>query len=275
MAGDGLRQTMEAGVLTLTMDRPAVHNALDHGMAEALRVAVAGCAGDGGVRVIVIAAAGRHFSAGVDLERLAALHTRPRDESVADARMIADMLETVYASPKPVVAAVQGAAFGGALALVAACDIVVAASVARFGAGEARIGLTPVLLTPYLVAAVGLRAARHLLLTCERIDAREAHRIGLVQRVTEPDQLVAATAEIVGQVMLGGPGSLAATKAILEAGAPVPLDGAARQAAAVAIAGFRATAEAAEGIAAFLGKRAPGWTRHGASLNSSRTGEAT
>ena len=259
MDGHGLQARQAGGVLTLTLDRPATHNALDDALVEAMTHAVRQAAMDAAVRVIVVAATGRHFSAGVDLARLAQINDRPFAESVSDCRTIGDMLEAVWTSPLPVVAAVQGAVFGGALALVAACDVVVAANIARFGAGESRIGLVPVLLTPYLTAAIGDRAARHMLLTCERIDAQEAYRLGLVQRVVPAEGLQVALDAVVAALLLSGPGSIAATKRLLASGAAVPLSAEARDAAARQIAQARQTAEAREGVAAFLAKRPPSW----------------
>ena len=259
MAEPGLKSSCSAGRLTLTLDRPALRNALDDATVEAITHAVADAANDDSIRVIVFAATGRHFSAGVDLARMAQLNEMPHDVSVADGRTIGDMLATVHNSPKPTIAAVQGGVFGGALALVAACDIVVASELARFGAGEARLGLIPVFLTPYLAAAIGPRAARHYLLTCERIGAQEAYRLGLAHRVTAPEALMAEVDAVIAQLVLSGPGSIAATKRILSEATVLPVSVEQIQAGAEAIAHARATAEAREGIAAFLGKRPPAW----------------
>jgi methylglutaconyl-CoA hydratase len=263
MDGDGLNTHQAGGVLTLTLDRPATNNALDDALVEGITHAVSQAVQDKALRVIVLVATGKHFSAGVDLARLAQINDRPVAESIADGRAIGDMLEAVRTSPLPVVAAVQGAVFGGALALVAACDVVIAADVARFGAGEARIGLVPVLLTPYLAAAIGDRPARHLLLTCERISAKQAHPLGLVQRVVPAEALQAELRSVVVALRLSGPGSIAATKRLLANGAPVPLSEQARDAAAQQIALARQTAEAREGVAAFLAKRSPFWAAPG------------
>ena len=254
-----VHRRIENGVLTLTLDRPEVHNALNHAMLQGLLDGLAVARETAGIRVVVIAAKGPNFSAGVDLAHMERLNRMPRAESVADGLLIAEVLAAIRSLSQPTVAAVQGPVFGGALAVVVACDLLVASTVARFSAAETRLGLVPVLLTPYLADKVGRAVARRLLLTCERIDAAEAFRIGLADQLAEPEELEADVAGLVRKLARSAPGALAATKRILSGPAEPPLTPAAMREAAEAIATARAGEEAADGISAFLAKGKPSW----------------
>lgn len=247
------------GVLTLTLNRPAVRNALNHEIVEIITTEIARAGMDPAVRAVVFTAAGKVFSAGVDLARLQGLCSATRDDNIADALTHCRMLRAIFTLPKPVIAVVQGSVHGGAVGLVSACDIVIAAEGCRFATAEARVGLAPVLLAPYLAAAIGARASRWHLLTGEPIEAAEALALGLVHKIVAPDALGAALGSVVAAIRRGGPAALAITKRVLAEGVAVPLDDAAMLHAAGLIADARAGAEAHEGVAAFLEKRAPIW----------------
>ncbi len=247
------------GLLRLTLDRPGVRNALNHEIVETITREVGAAAGDPGVRAIVFAATGKVFSAGVDLARLRGLSSATRAENIADATTHCEMLRTIFTCAKPVIAAVQGSVHGGAVGLCAACDIVVATENCRFSTAEARVGLAPVLLAPYLAAAIGARAGRYHLLTGKPIEAAEAFRLGLVHRLVPEGELESALADTLAAILQGGPSALRVTKRVLADGIPLPLDDAAIRKAAEMIADARAGAEAYEGVAAFLDKRAPVW----------------
>jgi methylglutaconyl-CoA hydratase len=211
------------------------------------------------VRVIVLAGAGRHFSAGADLQWMQRASHATLEWNLADARRFAAMLARVQACAKPTVARVQGAALGGGVGLVCACDIALAADSASFAVSEAKFGILPAVIGPYLTHAVGVRQARRLALTAERIDAHEALTLGLVQQVVAADQLDAAVDRVVQQLLAAGPNAQREIKQLfaqLDAG---PLTAQMRELTAQTIARVRSTDEAREGFAAFLGKRPAGW----------------
>jgi methylglutaconyl-CoA hydratase len=252
-----LAERLDGAVLTLTLDRAQTHNAIDDRVVAALRSALARARAEPAIRALVLAASGKSFSAGVDLDRLRRLGTMTRAESVADALALGSALLELASLPKPTIAAVQGPAYGGGVGLVLACDIVIAAEEARFALTEAHHGLLPGLVAPLLAGAVGAREARRCLLTGRRFDACEALRIGLVHEVTAQSDLPAALARTLEQVLRGGPLSIAGTKRILaDRSLAEGLNRIAEQ-----VADHRASAEAREGIAAFLEKRDPAW-RH-------------
>jgi methylglutaconyl-CoA hydratase len=180
-------------------------------------------------------------------------------ENLADARALAALMATLDELPKPTIARVNGAALGGGTGLVACCDIALASAEAKFGTTEVRLGLIPAVIGPYVVAAIGVRQARRLMLTGERISAVEAARIGLVHEVVEPEQLDGAVARLLDDLLKGGPAALAAAKRLVRDLAGRPLDAELIDDTAQRIALLRATAEGREGVAAFLDKRRPGW----------------
>jgi methylglutaconyl-CoA hydratase len=215
---------------------------------------------DAAVRVVVLTGAGRSFSAGADLNWMGRTASYSEAENLADARALARLMQTLNELPKPTVARVNGAALGGGTGLVACCDIAIASERAVFGTTEVRLGLIPAVIGPYVLAAVGARHARRLMLTGERISAAEALRLGLVHEVVAPEALDAAVERVAAELLKGGPAALAAAKRLIGdlAGRPlVPdlIDDTARR-----IAALRAAPEAREGIGAFLAKRAPGWS---------------
>jgi methylglutaconyl-CoA hydratase len=258
-ATPAVRVSQHDGILRLIIDRPAVRNALNHEVVETITRCVRDAAGDPAIRLVVIAATGKVFSAGVDLARLQGLSSSTREANIADATTHCEMLRTVFTCPKPVIAAVQGSVHGGAVGLVSACDLVIATDTCRFATAEARVGLAPVLLAPYLAAAIGARAGRYHLLTGRPIEAEEALRLGLVHRLVSTEELEAAVDETIADVLRGGPAALRVTKQVLADAVLVPLEDAAIARSAGLIADARAGAEAREGVAAFLEKRTPVW----------------
>jgi methylglutaconyl-CoA hydratase len=247
------------GVGQVLMDRPNVFNAFDEAMIVELDAAFEQLARDDRARVIVLAGSGRHFSAGADLQWMQRAAAADRDWNVADARRFAAMLARIDSCAKPTVARVQGAALGGGVGLACACDIAIASTQASFAVSEARFGILPSVIGPYLVNAVGRRQARRLALTTTRIGAEEALRIGLVQQVATPDALDAAVSATVRELMQGGPAALQEIKTLfaqLEVG---PVTTEVRELTAQTIARVRGSDEAREGFAAFLGKRPAEW----------------
>jgi methylglutaconyl-CoA hydratase len=248
-----------AGVAQVTMARPAVFNAFDEAMIAELDAAFAQLADDDGVRVIVLAGEGRHFSAGADLQWMQRASAASREWNLEDARRFAAMLARIESCPKPTVARVQGAALGGGVGLVCACDIAVAADGATFSVSEAKFGILPAVIGPHVVNAVGRRQARRLALTTARIGAAEAMAIGLVQRVVAAEAIDVAVDATVAELLAGGPNAQREIKQLfaqLEVG-PVTED--VRELTAQTISRVRSTDEAREGFAAFLGKRRANW----------------
>ncbi len=247
------------GVALLTMNRPAVFNAFDETLIAELDAAFELLAGDDSVRVIVLAGAGKHFSAGADLQWMQRAAAASQDDNLADARRFSAMLARIAEVPKPTIARVQGAALGGGVGLVCACDMAVASEVASFSVSEARMGILPAVIGPHLVNAVGLREARRLALTACRITAAEAQRVGLVQQVVPAEGLDAALEACLSDLLACGPAAQTEIKQLYARLAPGPVTADARELTAQTIARVRTTAEAREGFAAFLGKRKPHW----------------
>jgi methylglutaconyl-CoA hydratase len=248
-----------AGVAQITMSRPQVFNAFDEAMIAELDAAFAQLAQDDAVRVIVLAGEGKHFSAGADLQWMQRASAASQEWNLQDSRKFAGMLSRIESCPKPTVARVQGAALGGGVGLACACDIAVAADNASFSVSEAKFGILPAVIGPYVINAVGKRQAKRLALTTSRLGAAEALAIGLVQQVTALDALDAAVDAVVKDLLIGGPNAQREIK-LLYAQLPVGQIGAAEiELTAQTIARVRATPEAKEGFAAFLGKRAANW----------------
>ena len=250
----------QPGVAQVTMARPAVFNAFDETMIGELDSAFEQLIVDDAVRVIVLAGEGKHFSAGADLQWMQRASAAGFDWNLADARRFAAMLARIEGAPKPTVARIQGAALGGGVGLACACDIAIAAENASFSVSEAKFGILPAVIGPYVINAVGQRQARRLALTTERIAAAEALSMGLVQRVVAAEQLDAAVDETLQQLLAGGPEAQREIKALF-ARLPVgPITPDTRELTAQTIARVRGSNEAREGFAAFLGKRPANWT---------------
>jgi methylglutaconyl-CoA hydratase len=249
----------QPGVAQVTMSRPAVFNAFDEAMIGELDAAFASLSDDAEVRVIVLAGAGKHFSAGADLQWMKRASHASFEWNLDDARRFAAMLARIEACPKPTVARVQGAALGGGVGLVCACDIAVADADASFAISEAKFGILPAVIGPYLVNAVGKRQARRLALSTARIGAAEAHAIGLVHAVAAQDTLDAVVDAVLLELLAGGPQAQREIKQLfaqLEVG---PITPEVRELTAQTISRVRGGDEAREGFGAFLGKRPPTW----------------
>ena len=248
-----------AGVAQITMSRPEVFNAFDEAMIAELDAAFDAFIDDDSVRVIVLAGAGKHFSAGADLNWMKRASEASLQWNLEDARRFASMLGKIDSFPKPTVARVQGAALGGGVGLLCACDIAIAADNASFAVSEAKFGILPAVIGPFVVNAVGKRHARRLALTTCRIGATEAHALGFVHQVVAVDELDAAIDETLQQLLAGGPNAQREIKAFfagLEIG-PVTED--VRELCAQTISRVRSSDEAREGLTAFFEKRPAKW----------------
>lgn len=251
----------EDGVAWITLTRPEVHNAFNDTLIAELTVALEGIGTDERVRVVVLEAKGRSFSAGADLNWMQRMTGYSREENLRDARALARLMRTLDELPKPTMALVQGPAFGGGVGLIACCDIAIAAETAHFCLSEVKLGLIPAVIAPYVVAAIGERAARRYFLSAETFGSRDALRLGLVHEVVADEALGDAGKRVLKALRQGGLQAQVAAKALIRAVAKRPVDDALVDDTARRIARVRASDEAREGIAAFLAKRKPDWAR--------------
>jgi methylglutaconyl-CoA hydratase len=256
-----LVSTDARGVATVALNRPAIHNAFDDRLIADLTAALRRLAGEEAVRVVVLTGSGESFSAGGDLNWMRRMAQYSDAENFADAMALAELLRSLNELPKPTVARVNGAAFAGGLGLVCCCDVAVAAEEAIFSISEARLGLVPATISPYVVDAIGARAARRYFLTAERFSASEAQRIGLVHEVAPRAALDAAVEKLVASLLEAGAGAQARSKRLIAEVRDRPMSEALMALTARAIAEARASAEAREGLAAFFAKRKPNWRR--------------
>ncbi|MEE9302010.1 MAG: enoyl-CoA hydratase-related protein [Alphaproteobacteria bacterium] len=245
-------------IATLTLNRPEVHNAFDEGLIEALNAALEELSGRE-VRALVVTGAGKSFSAGADLNYMRRAADASAEENRAQAAAMAGMMRRLDEFKSPTLARVKGVSFGGGVGLVAVCDIAIAEAGAQFSLSEVRLGLAPAVVAPYVIRAIGARAARRYFLTGERFDAGEAMRIGLVHKLAPEGGLDGLRDKLLGELVKGGPNAQAAAKRAVERYRDRAIDAALTEDTIDLIAGLRATDEGREGIAAFLEKRPPGW----------------
>lgn len=248
------------GVARVTLNRPDVHNAFNETMIEELTRCFHQLAAHDDVRVIVLASRGKVFCAGADLNWMRRASTNNPDANFEDAQRFASMMQALYQCPKPIVGRVQGGAFGGGVGLICACDIVVASEHARFAVTEARFGILPAVIGPYLIQAVGVRQARRLALTASLIDATEARDLGLVHYMTTSEGLDGQIDITLSELTRNGPTALQEIKTLFGDIAGHPIDGRVTELTARTIARVRSTQEAKEGFAAFFDKRHPTWS---------------
>lgn len=252
--------TTTNNVATVTLDRPEARNAINGELIARLHEAFVSLAADDTMRVIVLTGAGAAFSAGADIAWMQAAARFTAEENEREARQMAEMFAAVDRCPKPVVARVNGAAFGGGVGLVACCDIAVAVEGARFSFSEVRLGIAPATIGPFVLRKIGASQARALFLTGDRFDANRAREIGLVHAVVPADELDAAVARQTEMLLQGGPHALAAVKELVQE-LPGMAPGEQRAYTASLIARLRTSPEGQEGLRAFLDRRAPSWVR--------------
>lgn len=247
------------GVVWLTLNRPEVHNAFDDRLIAALTNELSAIGGAQSVRALVLTGAGKSFSAGADLNWMRRTATYGETENLADARALARLTRVLNELPKPTIARVNGAALGGGAGLVVCADIAIASEAAVFGLTEVRLGITPSVIGPHVMAAIGQRWTRRLMLTGERIGADEALRIGMVHEVVPAAELDGAVERVLGELLKGGPQAIAEAKRLSLDLWARPVDAEVGEETARRIARIRASAEGREGIAAFLEKRKAAW----------------
>ena len=254
-----LEQLQEGAVLRLRLNRPALHNAFDAGLIAQLTTALTTAGSNRTVRVVVLEGAGASFSAGADLNWMRGMAAASEAENRDDALALARLMRALDELPKPTVARVQGAAFGGGVGLVACCDIAIGVTEARFGLTESKLGLLPAVISPYVIAAIGPRQARRWFATAEIFDAQTALQIGLLHQVVPEEQLDSAVQRQIDLLLKAGPMAAARAKSLV-AGMVAETHGDAQdQANATLIAALRVSPEGQEGLSAFLDKRAPMW----------------
>ena len=246
-------------VARVTLHRPDVRNAFNEGLIAELTAAFTTLGQREDLRAIVLAAEGKAFCAGADLNWMKAMAGYSWEENHADATRLADMLWAIYSCPLPVIARVQGDVYAGGVGLVACADIVVAVDTAGFCLSEAKLGLLPATIGPYVVKALGEQASRRYFVTAERFSAAEAHRLGLVHEVVTADALDAKVAELTAAVTANGPAAVRACKQLVKDVASREITPALRDDTARRIADIRASSEGREGVQSFLGKTKPGW----------------
>lgn len=254
-----LIQHDRGGRLVIRLARPERHNAFDDVLIADLTAAFEKAATDPAVRIVTLAANGPSFSAGADLGWMKRMATYSDEENYRDALDFARLLQVIDSCPKPVVALVQGPAYGGGVGLIAACDIAIAADTAQFALTEVKLGLIPAVISPYVATAIGLRACRRYFLTAERFPAAEAHRLGLLHEVVPADELPVAGERIVAMLLEGGSSAQTASKDLIRSVSHRIVDDELAALTARRIASTRASDEGREGVAAFLEKRQPRW----------------
>ena len=254
-----LRLDTRGPVARVTLNRPDVRNAFNEGLIAELTAAFTTLGQRPDLRAIVLAAEGKAFCAGADLNWMKAMAGYSWDENHADATRLADMLWAIYSCPLPVIARVQGDVYAGGVGLVACADIVVAVDTAGFCLSEAKLGLLPATIGPYVVKALGEQASRRYFVTAERFGAAEAQRLGLVHEVVSPGALDAKVDEIAAAIAANGPAAVRACKQLVKDVAGREITPQLRDDTARRIADIRASAEGREGVQSFLNKSRPGW----------------
>lgn len=246
-------------VARLWLERPEVHNAFNAVMIRELRDALRAVAADEAVRVVVLSGRGASFCAGADLNWMREVIRYSFEQNLQESLDLAEFHYELYSFPKPTIARVNGTAIGGGTGFLSACDIVIASTAAKFGLSEVKIGLVPAAISPYVIRRIGESHARQYFLTGERVDARRAQEIGLVNIVAEPERLDEEVDACVRALLTSGPEAVASAKELLKRIPGMGFDEAKRYTAEM-IAGLRVSEEGQEGMAAFLEKRKPRWT---------------
>ncbi len=254
-----MEEIAQNGVARITLTRPDLHNAFNDVLISELTMLLHGLESDERVRIVALAAQGKSFSAGADLNWMKSMADYSHARNLEDSNALAELLWTLDRMSKPTVALVQGPAYGGGVGLIACCDIAIAAEEALFCLSEVRLGLIPAAISPYIVAKVGISAARRYALSGERFSAWEAHRIGLVHEVTNASALETVARELFDSLLAGGPEAMVAAKDLLFEVEGKVIDQELREETARRIARIRVTREGQEGVKAFLEKRRPSW----------------
>ena len=252
-------QVDERGVAFVTLTRPEKHNAFDDDMIAGLTRYFKQAGDDPRVRVLVLQAEGRSFSAGGDLRWMQRMAEYSYEENHADAMGLATMLHTLNTLPKPTIARVQGAAFGGAVGLIACCDMAIGSKLSKFCLSEVKIGLIPATISPYVIEAMGPRVCRRYFQTAEVFSAHRARRLGLLSETVTEEELDTTINELIRQLLTNGPVAVGQAKSLIRDVAYRPVDNKLMQETSKMIANIRVSDEGQEGLHAFLEKRPAAW----------------
>ncbi|HET9835444.1 MAG TPA: enoyl-CoA hydratase-related protein [Rhodanobacteraceae bacterium] len=258
---DSVLLTRRGALAEITLNRPQVHNAFDDALVAALKAALDEVASDEQVRYVLLTGAGKSFSAGADLNWMRGMALLGEAENRADSQRLAALMHTLNFFPKPTIARVNGAAYGGGVGLVACCDIAIGVRGAKFSLSEVKLGLVPAVISPYVIAAIGGRHARRLFVTGEIFEAEHAAQIGLLHEAVAPDELDAAVDRVLHFLSKGGPLAQREAKhlALRVSGMSADAAAAMDEQNADLIARLRVSEEGQHGLGAFLDKRAPRW----------------
>jgi methylglutaconyl-CoA hydratase len=246
-------------IVSITLNRPDVRNAFNDEVIAEITQAFAELGARNDVRCIVLAAEGSAFCAGADLNWMRRMADYSRQENLADAGKLAEMLQTIYECPKPTVARVQGDVYAGGMGLVACCDVAVSVDTAGYCLSEVKLGLIPATISPYVIRALGARASHRYFLTAERFSAQEALRLGFVHEVVPMEQLDAKLNEITQALVKNSPNAVKVCKKLVQDVAYAPISQPLVAKTVEGIADIRSSAEGREGVSAFLSKRKPSW----------------
>ena len=261
--GSPVTTAVSGGVARIALNRPDKRNALDRATISALGGAFAQCAADSNVRMVQLTGAGNAFCAGADLTEMQAQAHASETDNLAHAKHLAQVLNALDSFPKPTLARVNGDGYGGALGLIAACDIVVAVDSAKFAFTEVRLGIIPAVVSPFVLAKIGESAALRYFLTAETMSATTLKEIGLAHETVPAERLDATCGSIIDAILKGAPGAQAAAKTLIrDAKAAAGQRAATALSMASRLAHLRVQAEAQEGFAAFFAKRKPSWRQN-------------
>ena len=253
-----LEVARDGAILHVRLNRPDVRNAFNGTVVEELRAAFDAASSATDIRVVVLSGNGKSFSAGADLAWMQEQASLPRDQNARSARAMASMFLAIARCKKPVVAKIHGHALGGGTGLSAAADLAICTTDTVFGLTEAKLGIVPAVISPFVMQKIGAGRARALFLTAERFDGKEAERIGLVHRAVAHDQLEAAVTAAIQELLSSGPAAVASAKELIRTVASLSLEDAI-PITSEWIANLRSTPEAKEGMSAFLEKRKANW----------------
>lgn len=249
----------DSDLATITLNRPDKRNAMNAAMLQEIAKALKILSTDATVHALIINGNGEHFCAGADISHMKLMSESSYEKNYDDAQLLADLLYQLYTFPKPTIALAHGSTLGGGLGLLATCDIAIVAGNASFGFSEVKIGITPSTISPYVIAAIGQRAASYYFLTGSRFDADEARRIGLVHQVTNADSLYRTGHALAKTLAMNSPKAMHAAKELIHHIAHHAITPDLGQKTAEHLANIRTSPQAKEGLQAFLDKRAPVW----------------
>lgn len=251
--------TNKHGVATITLNRPEVHNAFNEELIQQLIQVIQECEERDDIRIVVLAANGKSFCAGADLNWMKRSAEYSQDENFEDAMQLAKLLQNLDELSKPTIAKVKGHAFGGGVGLIACCDITISIDSAKYTLSEVKLGLIPAIIGPFVVRAIGARAARRYFQSAERFDAKEAYRVGLIHKLASENEIDEYTDDVIQHLLQGGPQAQAASKKFIALSHQTPINKELLREAAKRIANLRVSDEGQEGLTAFLEKRKPRW----------------